>query len=270
MVAVALMHPTGKKKLETGTRKTLEPLKLDPSEDGRPKSKRGSVRVYEELREDILWIRLDPGSVLDEVALAKRFGVSRTPVREALVMLASEDLLVFLPSRTSIVAPHMLDNFSEYLDSHLILARSVARQAATARVDDDLARLQAAKQDYEDALETNDVYRIYGADLTFHREISRTSHNHFSQKFHDLSLDCGRRSHVLHYFPKFGEAERRSSRQEHAALVAAIEAGDPDKADAAIARHLKSEMDVIKRTLEPKTGFDMDIAAPSADGEAAD
>lgn len=266
MVAVALMHPTGKKKkLETGKRQILEPLKLDPSEDGKPKSKRGSVRVYEELREDILWIRIDPGSVLDEVALAKRFGVSRTPVREALVMLASEDLLVFLPSRTSIVAPHMLDNFSEYLDSHLLLARSVARQAAISRANDDLARMRAAAQDYEDALESNDVYRIYGADLALHREISRSGHNHFSQKFHDLSLDCGRRSHVLHYFPKFGEAERHASRQEHADLIAAIEAGDPDKSDIAITRHLKSEMDVIKRTLEPKTGFDMAIADPSAD-----
>lgn len=264
MVAVGLMYPSGKKTLETGKPKSLKPFNLDQRTDGGQKSKRGSVRVYEELREDILWTRLDPGSVVDEVALAKRFGVSRTPVREALVMLASEDLLVFLPSRTSIVAPHMLDNFSDYLDNHLILARTVARQAAMFRGDEDLARIRAVALEYEDALTTNDVYRIFGADLTLHREISRSGHNRFTRKFHDLSLDYGRRAHVLHYFPKFGEAERQSSRQEHADLIAGIEAGDPDRCDAVISRHLQSEMDVIKRTLEPKTGFDMKIEAPPA------
>ena len=262
MVAIGLMNPSGKKKkLEAGQHQDHPPIKLDLAKGDRPKPKRGSARVYEELREDILWIRIEPGSVLDEVALAKRFNMSRTPIREALVMLQSDDLVTFLPNRTSIVAPHMLDNMNEHLDTHLLLARAVARMAAQFRTDENLERIRLAASAYEDSLKSNDVYQIYGCDLSLHRAISRSCHNHFTRKFHDLSLDCGRRTYVLHYYPEFRETERKTSLAEHRELIRAIEARDGDRADAAITRHIRSELDVIKRTLDPRVGFEMKIAS---------
>lgn len=267
MVAIGLMNPsTKKKKLKTGQRKDFPPIKLDLASGDKPKRKRGSARVYEELREDILWIRIDPGSVLDEVALAARFDMSRTPIREALVMLASEDLVSFLPNRTSIVAPHMLDNMSEYLDSHLLLARAVARHAAIRRTDENLSRIMAAAQTYEDALPSNDVYKIYGADLALHREISLSCHSYFTRKFHDLSIDCGRRAYVLHYYPAFGRNEAELSLVEHQELVEAIEERDADRADAAMAQHVRTELEVIKNSLDPAVGYEMDISAPTKGG----
>ena len=53
----------------------------------KPKAQRGAIQVYETLRDDILWLRIAPGSAIDEVALAARFDISRTPVREALNQL---------------------------------------------------------------------------------------------------------------------------------------------------------------------------------------
>ena len=261
MVAIGLMNPTRKdKKLETGQRKDLPPIKLDVDQGDKPRRKRGSARVYEELREDILWIRIDPGSVLDEVALAARFEMSRTPIREALVMLASEDLVVFLPNRTSIVAPHMLDNMNEYLDSHLVLSRALARHTALRRTEENLESIKAAAKTYEEVLPSDDVYKIYGADLAFHREISRSCHSYFTRKFYDMSLDCGRRGYVLHYYPAFGETERELSLAEHRELIEAIEQRDAGRADAAIATHVRSELEVIKRTLDPDIGFEMDVS----------
>ncbi|MCP4998922.1 MAG: GntR family transcriptional regulator [Hyphomicrobiales bacterium] len=260
MVAIGLMNPSNKeKKLEAGQRKDFPPIRLDLTDGEKPKRKRGSARVYEELREDILWIRIEPGSVLDEVALAKRFDMSRTPIREALVMLQSDDLVTFLPNRTSIVAPHMLDNMNEHLDTHLLLARAVARMAAQFRTDENLEQIRNAASAYEKSLKTNDVYQIYGSDLALHRAISRSCHNHFTRKFHDLSLDCGRRAYVLHYYPEFREQERETSLAEHNELIAAIEDKDGDRADAAITRHVRSELNVIKRTLDPRVGFEMEI-----------
>lgn len=262
MVAVVLMNSSEKKKLETGRQKSIPPFKIGGGQDGAPKRKRGSARVYEELREDILWLRIEPGSALDEVALAKRFEMSRTPIREAVVMLATDDLVTFLPNRTSIVAPHMLDNMNEYLDSHLLLARSVARQAAHFRTEPDLERMRAAARAYEDALASNDVYAIFGADLALHRAISSGCGNYFSRKFHDISLDTGRRAYVLHYFPAFGAEEKRTSLDEHARLIEAIEARDADASDQAMAQHIGSELKVFKRALDPKIGFDMQVPAP--------
>ena len=66
--------------------------RLATSESSASKSKRGALQVHESLREDILWLRIEPGSALDEVALAERFEVSRTPIREALLLLSGEGL----------------------------------------------------------------------------------------------------------------------------------------------------------------------------------
>src|SRR5216684_1398013 len=63
---------------------------------GRPKGT-GTQHVYSQVREDIIGLRLPPGSDLDEAGLEQRFGVSRTPVREALIRLASDGLIVLLP-----------------------------------------------------------------------------------------------------------------------------------------------------------------------------
>ena len=69
--------------------------------------KRGSgVKLaYDVLRDEILDLVLQPGSAIDEVQLAERFNMSRTPIREALVRLAAEGLIHTLPNRSTLVAP---------------------------------------------------------------------------------------------------------------------------------------------------------------------
>ena len=65
---------------------------------GRPKGT-GAQRVFDALRDDILHLRLRPGAHIEEAALEKRFKVSRTPVREALIRLAAAGLVTLLPNR---------------------------------------------------------------------------------------------------------------------------------------------------------------------------
>ena len=65
----------------------------------------GAVAIYETLRDEILSLILEPSELVDESSLAKRFGVSRSPVREAMVRLVSESLLQTLPNKGTIVAP---------------------------------------------------------------------------------------------------------------------------------------------------------------------
>ena len=150
--------------------------------------------------------------------------------------------------------------------SHLLLARAVARHSAIRRTDENLSRIMAAAQAYEDALPSNDVYKIYGADLALHREISLSCHSYFTRKFHDLSIDCGRRAYVLHYYPAFGRNEAELSLVEHQELVEAIEERDADRADAAMAQHVRTELEVIKNSLDPAVGYEMDISAPTKGG----
>lgn len=212
------------------------------------------MAVYEAMREDILTLKIKPGSALDEVALAARYGLSRTPIREALLMLQREDLVTFLPSRSAIVTPHTMSNAHEYMDTLMLLSRAIARLAGEVRTSETLARIRECQEAYVEVSIGTDVDAIVAADLAFHRAISIASGNEFLGKFYDLSLDYGRRMHILHYYPLFGRAERDLCVAEHAAIVEALELGDAERAEVLVGEHVMSELRVVQRSLEPKVG----------------
>jgi DNA-binding GntR family transcriptional regulator len=215
---------------------------------------RGFTAVYEDLREDIHTLRLAPGTALDEVALAKRFGLSRTPIREALLMLSQEDLVSFLQGRSAIVTPHTMSNMHEYMDSLMLLTRAIMRLAAEMHIDASMNEIRNCQVAYEAIAGGEDVHAIVAADLAFHRAISVASGNEFLGKFYRLSLDYGRRLHLLHYYPLFGPAERETCIAEHAGMVEALERGDAERSEELASQHVLSELKVVQRSLEPKMG----------------
>lgn len=102
--------------------------------------------------------------------------------------------------------------------------------------------------------------RIVAADLAFHRAISIASGNEFLGKFYDLSLDYGRRMHILHYYPLFGRAERDLCVAEHGTIVDALEQRDGERAETLVGEHVMSELRVVQRSLEPKVGTKFALA----------
>ena len=214
---------------------------------------RGSVAVYEELREDILSLQIAPGSALDEVSIAKRFGLSRTPIREALVMLSTEQLVTFLPSRSAIVTPHMMENTPEYLDALVLHSRAVCRLASQERTAVSMDKIRLHQRLYEEAVrDTSDAPPIVAADLAFHKAIADAGRNQFLCNFYSLSLDYGRRMLLLHYYPQFGRIEAEGAKSEHKALVEAIASGDGARAEDLATQHVHSLVSVIQRSLEPR------------------
>lgn len=224
------------------------------AEGGEVKRGRGSTAIYEEMREDILCLRMAPGSALDEVALAERFGMSRTPIREALLMLSREDLVTFLPGRSAIVTPHKMSNAHEYMDALMLLSRAIHRLAAEICTPEALAEIKAAQTGYSAAVGTGTVDDIVAADLAFHRAVSFASGNEFLGNFYRLALDYGRRMQLLHYYPLFDATERQRSIDQHAAMVEAIETGDGAASERLASEHVMSELRVVQRSLEPKVG----------------
>jgi DNA-binding GntR family transcriptional regulator len=214
---------------------------------------RGSTAVYDDLREDILSLKIAPGSALDEVSLAKRFGLSRTPIREALIMLSTEQLVTYLPSRSAIVAPHTMENTPEYLDTLVLHARAVSRLAAQERTKAALEAIRLRQRFYEKAVSVpSDVSAIVAADLAFHNSIADASRNQFLSNFYSLSLDYGRRMLLLHYYPRFGPTEAEETKVEHDAVVEAIASADGGRAEQLATGHIHSLVKVIQRSLEPK------------------
>src|SRR5262249_56287545 len=101
-------------------------------EDKRAKGP-GWKSVYDALRNEILTLKLAPGQPLDETTLAYRFGLSRSPVREALIRLSGEELVVTLPNRSTIGAPIELVTFPKYVEALDVAQRVHARVAAQLR-----------------------------------------------------------------------------------------------------------------------------------------
>ncbi len=96
----------------------------------RPRCRRGkgtgTTYVYQRLREGILSLDYVLGANLDEARLVESFGLSRTPVREALIRLAADGLVVLLPNRGAQVAPVDLADFPRYVEVFDLVQRAVA------------------------------------------------------------------------------------------------------------------------------------------------
>ena len=224
----------------------------------RKRGRRGALQVYDVLREEILWVRIAPGSALDERDLAARFEVSRTPVREALLLLAGERLVQFLPNRTSIVAHFSLDNAGDYLDTALIISRAVARAAAlSGRAE--AAPLNELVQRFVQAVDDDDWEASLKSELEALRHLAGLSRNIFLSKFFDQVIDAGMRMRVLHYYPNASAEERRASAGRLEALAAAVLAGDAAASDRAIERMILADSAIIVRSLEPRFGGEMQL-----------
>src|SRR3546814_4189157 len=106
-----------------------------------PRGRKGTGlrQAYEAIRSRIVSLDRTPGAGLDEVRLVRDLGLSRTPVREALVRLAAEGLVVMLPNRTARVAPLGLQDVKEHLEAFELVQRIATRFAARRRNDSDLA-----------------------------------------------------------------------------------------------------------------------------------
>ena len=224
----------------------------------RKRGRRGALQVYDVLREEILWVRIAPGSALDERALAARFEVSRTPVREALLLLAGDRLVQFLPNRTSIVAHFSLDNAGDYLDTALIISRAVARAAAlSGRAE--AALMNELVQRFVQAVDDDDWEASLKSKLEAMRHLAGLSRNIFLIKFFDEVIDAGMRMWVLHYYPNESAEERRASADRLEAMAKAVLAGDAAASDCAIERIILADAAIIGRSLEPHFGGEMQL-----------
>lgn len=199
--------------------------------DGKRAKGAGWKNVYETLRTEILALTLQPGQLLDETSLAERFDLSRSPVREALIRLAVEDLVVTLPNRSTIVAPIELENFPKYVDALDLAQRFNTRLAAELRTEADLKIIGAEQRRFEAAVKSGNHLAMSETNKDFHMAIARAGGNPHFIAFYEKLLDQGRRMLHLHF--QFLERRREGYllTDEHHEMLAAIAAKDVDRAD---------------------------------------
>nr|WP_236884191.1 GntR family transcriptional regulator [Devosia sp. A16] len=219
----------------------------------------GVQKVYDRLRQSILDLSLPPGSPLDEMRLSEEFALSRTPIREAMVRLAAEGLLTTLPNRNTIVAPIDFVNLPVYFEALTLMYRVTTRAAAVHRRPEHLVRIRAFEAAYADAVRRHDALGMIAINRDFHVAVAEAGGNvYFTQLFARL-LDEGRRVMRVFYY-SFDDRLPRQYVDEHADMVAAIEAGDADRADALAATHAAQIVRQIQSYISRETTTRIDLA----------
>ncbi len=201
--------------------------------DGLPSSE----RVYRQLRQMILSGELPPGTRLVEIHLGEQFGVSRTPVREALKRLTAEKLVLGDPVRGLVVhspAPHEVSEVYLVREALESLAVRLAAQRIT---DDELRQLRVILQSMRDAVAKGRTDLVVSANIAFHDVIYRAAGNDTLFRLAKDLSDFVRRFSA----EAFANLDRASAVvEEHEAILDALERHDPDAAADASASHLQS------------------------------
>jgi len=216
----------------------------------RPAAKRGrgygAAYVYDSLREDILSIRLQPGTLLDETELAGRFGVSRSPVREALIRLAGDGLVQTLRNRSSIVAPFDVSTVQSHLNAMLLMYCATARLAALHRTAAQLADLQAMLKAHRAQMKSADMNTIVSNNRAFHVAIAEAGGNAFFTAWITSVLDQGQRLMGM-YVQDTGQTRSDADLNDHVAIVDAIARSDPEAAERAARADAMILFDQLRR-----------------------
>ena len=199
--------------------------------------------AYETLRDEILTLKLDPGALLDETSLAERFGMSRSPVREALIRLAGDELVVTLSNRSTVVAPIDIQSFPKYVEALDIAQRMTTRLAAELRSETDLKTMARAQRGFVAAVKTGNHLEMSEANMAFHMAIALAGRNPYFASFYERLLNQGRRMLHLHFdYLEQGRGGYLLT-DEHDQMLEAIRDRDIDRADALAHAHTRQFRD---------------------------
>ena len=218
-------------------------------------TERDGAHVEGRIREAILRLKLRPGQVLDEARLSDELAVSRTPVREAIIKLIA-DGLVIRDGRKAKVAPLDFDEVPKLFDALLISSRMVHRLAAEFRTEADLEEINRTLLDFEKSVSSGGGVDRSEANLLFHQAIARAAHNRYFADFYDQAL-IGTIRMARACFANSGlnetsddlAAHLAETKRQHRAIQAAIQDRNVEAADEMAVEHFRLTRQRLKTVL---------------------
>jgi DNA-binding GntR family transcriptional regulator len=193
--------------------------------------------VAERIRDMIIEGRLAPGDQVNESKLCLEMGVSRTPMREAIRMLASEGLIVLRPGRSTVVRKFTPEEVRDMLDVVTELEALAGRQACRCASDEDIAGIEdlhARMMAHYRAGERLDYYKL---NQRIHSAIVEASGNAALAEVHDLLQARMKR---IRFVGNAGKEKWRGAVEEHEEMIEALRTRDEDRLAAILRRHLSN------------------------------
>jgi len=204
------------------------------------------AEVVSRLRQEIVEGIWEPGMRLQERVLCERYGVSRSPLREACRVIAAEGLLELQPNRGAVVTRPTLTDAIEYMEIVIALQTMAIQRACEKASDEQLARIEKLHQSMRQASERKDIEAFFEINNQIHEAIVSASGNSALVTMHEHADQ-----HITRLQNLSGakEADPNLSMEEHEEFIGAMLRRDGTTAAAAIAKHLHTVIEEIKKRI---------------------
>ena len=231
---------------------------------GRPKGT-GAQRVFQGLKEDILHLRLSPGENIEETTLEKRFKVSRTPVREALIRLASEGLVVLLPNRGARVAEIDISDVPQYFEALDVCQRMVLRLCAVRASNQQITELERINDYFIKAAKAHDIVKMSETNRDFHAIMLDACGNKYISAIYAELLTVGLRLSLSAFGTglsnvSIDEGYYQNVIGQHISMIDAIASRDVDLAEKVARQHTDLFRKRIIDTIGSGLGGDLNLS----------
>jgi DNA-binding GntR family transcriptional regulator len=231
---------------------TLAAVERTPSVAGRAgdaqqrgvNARASGAAAHERLRHAIVRLELEPGAPASEAQLVARFGFSKAAVRAALARLRAEGLVLAEPRRGHVIAPLTIRDVLEIYDLRLLLEPPAAAAAAGRIAPDEIAHLRALSESALDLDDPASVERFMDANRAVHVSIAAAAGNRRTALIVARLLDDSERARLVALRAGAGGRGLRA-RDEHRALLTALEAGDGERCEGLMAEAIGTFRDEL-------------------------
>src|ERR1700761_9552657 len=207
-----------------------------PRRIGRPRGATAASRIYADLRTELVSLERRPGDVVSEAEIALSYGVSRTPVREAILKLSDEGLLEIFPQSGIIVSRIPVAALPEAIIIRKALEETTARLAAERATSSQLLGLRATLERQREAEASKSAEAFHQADEAFHGMIAEIAgHPGIWKLIQQVKVHVDRYRRLT--LPQKGRIALARSR--HESSVTGIGPRTPERAAAAMNQHLE-------------------------------
>jgi DNA-binding GntR family transcriptional regulator len=188
--------------------------------------------------------QLQPGQWVDEKALAALWQISRTPLREALKVLAAEGLVELVPQRGCRVVELSEDDADALFPVMALLEGRCAHEAALRATDDDLRALRRLHEDLERHAAAQDIDGYYRVNHLFHSLVQQLAHNRWLDR---CTGDLRKFVRLMRGRQLALPGRIAASLKEHRTLIDALETRDAERAERAMHDHLMAQLAALKK-----------------------
>ncbi|MCU1528127.1 MAG: hypothetical protein JWP75_1890 [Frondihabitans sp.] len=198
---------------------------------------KAAERAYSEVKAQIIRGELTGGSAISENVVCQELGMSRTPVHEAFLRLASEELLTLESRKGAVVRPMSPSEADDVVEMREAIETAAARRVIEHGPDADLVATLRSLLDVQAAcVEASDIDGFIDADDAFHSAVVSASRNPIAIHFTRLLRDRAQR--LRHHLMRIRPEHLVTSLGDHRELARAIETGDAEAYAAALGRHV--------------------------------